>query len=154
MTGLKNRLSYVQYMADEANIKRKQHIIVIDINGLKQVNDQFGHNAGDKLIIDFSKVIKAIIKQYNTINVFRIGGDEFIFFVDTVIGKTGQQIVDEINALCLASDCQNPFKLSFSAGAVYYDPAHNKSLKESVSEADLIMYKHKKMQKSEVAYES
>ncbi len=154
MTGLKNRLSYAEYLADDTNQKRNQHIIVIDIDGLKDVNDQYGHSAGDKLIIKFSTIIKKIIEKYKKIDAFRIGGDEFIFFVDTTTGKSGQQIVAEINEMCNNTVTTGTVRLTFSAGIIHYDPVQAKSLKGSVSEADLIMYQNKKTSKGRSAYEN
>jgi diguanylate cyclase (GGDEF)-like protein len=49
---------------------------MIDFNNFKKVNDEFGHDAGDRLLISFVEITKAIIK--NKGEIFRIGGDEFI----------------------------------------------------------------------------
>ncbi len=154
MTGLKNRLSYVEYISDEANRKRKQHIIVIDLDKLKQVNDKYGHSAGDKLIINFASIIKDTVQKHNKVDLFRIGGDEFIVFVDITVTKSAQQIVDDIKKACRDSDICDEFNLSFSVGIVYYEPANITTLEKAVSEADLKMYKNKKTEKGRPAYEN
>ncbi len=157
MTGLKNRLSYIKYISDEVNQKRKQSIIVVDIDKLKQVNDKYGHSAGDQLITSFASIVKDIVQKHNKIDVFRIGGDEFIIFIDTTVAKFGQQIVDDMKKACRDSDICSKFNLSFSAGVVFYDPESTISLEGAISEADLMMYKNKKNEhnkKGWAAYEN
>lgn len=53
----------------------------IDVNGLKETNDNFGHTAGDELIVN---VFKAASKIFNKAPKYRIGGDEFIIFCTSI----------------------------------------------------------------------
>lgn len=80
LTGIRNRHAYLEYVAGlEKQIKHGEvtdyAIIVFDINGLKEVNDTLGHQAGDRYIIEGCNIICNIFKRSP---VFRIGGDEFV----------------------------------------------------------------------------
>lgn len=78
LTGIGNRRAFDEYMSElqtEAAALRDALLIFIDINFLKATNDQYGHSAGDELIIATSKCIKNTFGEHGTF--FRIGGDEF-----------------------------------------------------------------------------
>ncbi len=64
------------------NNKKPISVCFLDINGLKEVNDTFGHDTGDELILTFTGILKATLRQTDFIA--RLGGDEFlIVFIDT-----------------------------------------------------------------------
>lgn len=78
LTGIKNSTAYMQEVAflknDIAQKKADFALFVIDANGLKYINDNFGHEIGNELII---KVTQMIVEVFGEENVYRIGGDEF-----------------------------------------------------------------------------
>lgn len=78
LTGLGNKRAFEEYLTDlqhEAALLENALLIFIDINYLKQINDKFGHSAGDELIIATAGCLRKIFE--NTAKCFRIGGDEF-----------------------------------------------------------------------------
>lgn len=58
-------------------------LIMLDFNNFKLINDTFGHNFGDKVLIDFSNLLQDMFKEYNGL-VYRLGGDEFAILVETI----------------------------------------------------------------------
>lgn len=70
-------------------------IVMSDINGLKLINDAFGHTAGDKLLVSASKVILDACRKTDL--VARIGGDEFVIVMPKTDRLTAEKIVDNIN---------------------------------------------------------
>lgn len=78
MTGCGNRRAYAKEMERIADEAEQQHMsfLAIDINGLKEINDTYGHDAGDKLIIGAAKCIENCFGEKG--RVFRVGGDEFV----------------------------------------------------------------------------
>ncbi len=78
ITGLNNRLAYEEYIKDirrtvpEADF----YFVMIDINGLKPVNDNIGHDAGDELIKGTADCMRKALDRYGKL--YRIGGDEFV----------------------------------------------------------------------------
>lgn len=84
LTSVRNKHAYVEAESDIdkkiANDEQKDFgLIVFDLNGLKYVNDHFGHDAGDKYLIDACMMI---CNKFKHSAVFRIGGDEFVAIVE------------------------------------------------------------------------
>jgi len=79
LTGVKNKHAYLN-AEDEMDRRISKHrapefaVVILDINGLKRINDTYGHQAGDKYIKDACRIICDIFKRSP---VFRVGGDEF-----------------------------------------------------------------------------
>ena len=93
MTGLKNRRAFAETIQTlENEMTQNCSVVMIDINGLKQTNDNCGHEAGDELIISTAECIRASFPE--TEDIFRLGGDEFC-----VIITAGEETIRD----CLAS---------------------------------------------------
>lgn len=75
LTGLFNRNAYIDRLNNISNLSNTVGIIYCDLNCLKYTNDNFGHDMGDKLLIDFSNIL---LKYFRKDDVFRISGDEFV----------------------------------------------------------------------------
>ncbi|MCF7925418.1 MAG: diguanylate cyclase [Candidatus Izimaplasma sp.] len=113
------------------------HLILIDINGLKLVNDAFGHINGDKVIIQTSEVIKDVFKNSF---VFRIGGDEFAV-IDHKLGISDldegiQKLRNDIEEINIKG-----MTISVSVGLSHKTP--NKTFVETFTEAENYMYREK-----------
>lgn len=80
LTGLYNRRYFDEMVDKYFKEKRDVSLIFFDINGLKVINDSFGHLEGDRLIIEISKKLKK--HQPKNSHLFRIGGDEFILLIE------------------------------------------------------------------------
>lgn len=82
LTGLFNRRAYEKDLNEMKNkpIANDLVYIIADVNGLKQVNDTLGHDAGDELIIAAGNVLKRSFGEYG--KVYRIGGDEFVAIIN------------------------------------------------------------------------
>ena len=80
LTGLRNRRSYEEQISGfRVNMPSDIWVIIVDINGLKETNDTFGHKAGDELIVGAAECLK---KSFGDIDsIYRIGGDEFCVMV-------------------------------------------------------------------------
>ncbi len=95
LTKLYNRRHFETCIQDsnvESNLP--YGIIMADINGLKLINDAFGHKEGDLLLEEASKVFKSVFK--NKADVFRIGGDEFAFTVKNTSSKEIEALLNEV----------------------------------------------------------
>ena len=80
MTGLYNRAFFEVEMLRLEGIKAKNiGIVVIDLDGLKVVNDTLGHSIGDKLLLDAAKILIENVRDSDV--VARIGGDEFVLLL-------------------------------------------------------------------------
>lgn len=118
-------------------------ICFVDINNLKQVNDRYGHKAGDQLIEVVSTTIRGSLRDNDFI--FRLGGDEFIIaFCDSglIQAKTAW---NRIQAALVKrnSDSQLSFPVSVSYGFAEYNAIESLSIMDFIEQADTAMYLHK-----------
>ncbi len=144
MTGVYNRRYYnlaIKKMDREEYLPLS--IIIGDINGLKLINDAFGHEIGDNMVIRTAALLKNNIR--NTDILSRTGGDEFAIFLPNTAGDVVQKIVDRIDNDCIKinSNTSDPtMKISISLGF-----ATRESIKESIEDtiklAEDHMYKNK-----------
>jgi two-component system cell cycle response regulator len=117
-------------------------LILLDLNGFKRYNDNFGHPAGDKMLAKLGKRLKAAIEPPAT--GYRLGGDEFLVLVDGGIGELGLERRDEIAvaaAEALTSKGKG-FELS-AAWGVASVPEEVDSPAEAMQLADVRMYAQK-----------
>lgn len=148
LTGARNRNDYLEKVATIENaISSKKHIsfavLVFDVNGLKAVNDATGHTEGDKLIINSYKAIKS---KFPGVDVYRIGGDEFVVFVEKYTAAIAEKRVAEFrNSMNGKSfDCgKNPEDVIISCGYALYNPKLDASYEDTFNRADRDMYEDK-----------
>lgn len=140
LTGLYNR-SFFQEELRRIDIHRNYPIgiIMIDIDKLKVVNDNFGHRAGDLLLKKASSLFKKYVRGDDL--VARIGGDEFVIILKKTDRKRGEQLVEKLKIEF------NKFKIkntncSFSAG-IYMLVSKKEPLRTMIKYADDDLYNHK-----------
>ena len=147
LCGVYNRRYYNDYVRSFCNSRKKDDFLVgvlIDMDNFKQINDKYGHYAGDKALQLFGSVLR---KQIDNIGfAVRYGGDEFILItkqseaaIDAVIADIVKEI-DEINATG-----KNEFHLSFSYGIAKLNLDSN--MDEFLSTMDARMYEMKRNRK-------
>lgn len=147
MTGLYNRLGY-QRLACPLFEKKKQEkknllIMFMDMDRLKYINDQYGHEYGDIAI----KIVANTILNHcheNSIPI-RMGGDEFLIIEQI---RSDEEIREKIANMkkemeYSAKEKELPFYLSFSIGCMITDMNQDKELEDYIREADEVMYKEK-----------
>ena len=82
LTGVKNHLAYARDIAELKNRllygEMEFSVVVMDLNGLKKINDTYGHDVGNELL---NSAVRAISLVYGSENLYRIGGDEFVVFM-------------------------------------------------------------------------
>lgn len=142
MTGLLNRGSYDQAL--KALTKQQTldnySIIIMDINGLKTINDSHGHIAGDELII---AAAHAIARTFSSLgDCYRIGGDEFAVIVKQPIDDE-HTLFDEFVKINSHWKGQYSARLSLAWGLEYFSQHPNKTVEEVVRLADHKMYQLK-----------
>ncbi|MFL0245743.1 PAS domain S-box protein [Candidatus Clostridium stratigraminis] len=117
-------------------------IIMLDVNGLKLVNDAFGHFEGDKLLKAIGKILLDSCRE-NSI-VARIGGDEFIVATSNITDELSRNLIEKIKEKCKAANVK-PVNLSISLGyAIMNNETEN--IEDIISEAENRMYTNKMME--------
>lgn len=142
LTGVLSRFAYKDAIKDSKQ-KMSEDLVVflIDINGLKAVNDSIGHEAGDELICGAAQCIKTTVGKNG--KTFRIGGDEFVVLTHM---KKEQMDVAQRNLRKKTQTWSGKMvkELSVSVGYVFAKDYEGCSVEELVREADKAMYQQKK----------
>jgi diguanylate cyclase (GGDEF)-like protein len=152
LTGLHNRRGFLMLAEKQLQIaQRTGHpdlVLFADLDGMKRINDELGHEAGDAALRRAAAVLRAAFRSSDIIA--RLGGDEFIVLCPNTASESAaallaglQRLVGEANAGPTA-----PWSLALSAGTAAFDPQHPVSLDELIRAADAAMYavKQKKRQ--------
>lgn len=150
LTGLNNRRFF------QEEVKRLYQlnpnivsVIQVDINGLKIMNDAFGHEAGDKLIIEVTNILKTIFSLKGTI--CRVGGDEFIILMPNVPYQEASYLIEKAKQV-LDKRTINGMSASISFGVS--TKTETDDLNETIRLAEDQMYKHKLFETSSHRNES
>ncbi|MBN2851299.1 MAG: diguanylate cyclase [Clostridia bacterium] len=119
-------------------------IAFVDINGLKDVNDNLGHELGDELITTFVSVTKSIIRE--TDFVVRMGGDEFLIVFTNANKEEAEMVWSRITArFNEINEAENRlYNISVSHGIIEVDDYQDKNLDMLIKMADEKMYEEKK----------
>ncbi len=153
LTGVKNRNAFdlsTGRIDVEIESGEDAHfsIVICDVNGLKSINDNVGHDEGNKLLINACRLICRTFKRSP---VFRIGGDEFVAILRNDDYDNREELVGGLKAKMTAenykpNDCNN---VSFAIGMADFDPSVDSNCSDVFKRADVDMYEHKKSIKGE-----
>lgn len=124
-TKLKNR-NWWEIEAEKIYRNKECYFSILDLDNLKEINDNEGHAAGDKIIKDFSYYLKNVFSTEENVPIIRFGGDEFI-----ILSKTNP--IDKYFLLLK--------KFNFSFGIIHKDKEEN--LSRALKQADKEMYEMK-----------
>ena len=148
LTGLYNRRGFftlaVQHIKLANRNKRGIFMLYADLDGLKMINDKFGHKTGDLALIDLANLLKKSYRESDIIA--RIGGDEFVVIPAGTAGDTVEIITHRFQKILMMhnEEIKRNYNLSASAGIAYYDPEKPSSLDELLIQADEMMYEQKR----------
>ncbi len=143
LTNLPNRAKADTIMDSLNNAEVDYCIVSIDLNGLKDVNDKFGHPTGDKYIKDFSKVLLNAFGNDGTCA--RIGGDEFLVILRDAGGKDITGMITRMNsALNVMNALYTEYKRSVASGAAFKHEFKDCTAHEVYLLADQRMYEEKR----------
>lgn len=146
LTGLYNR-NYFEQMASKLNTSKYMPLSLImgDVNGLKIVNDTFGHLEGDKLIINIANTIKEACRKEDLI--FRWGGDEIAILLPNTTKEDASKVLERINLFCEQKE-NKPIPLSISMGFSSVSEVNDCNISNMIVEADTLLYKSKSENKN------
>ncbi len=147
LTGAKNRTYFEEQIL---NLSKEEKlplgIIMGDTNGLKLVNDTFGHDEGDRLLKLTTDVLKDACQDIG--QVFRIGGDEFVILIPNTNSKVCEDMIKKIIKKCNEYE-DDIFKISISLGTSIKED-NNKDVFEVLKEAEDKVYRHKLLQEGSI----
>ena len=155
LTGVRNKRAYdnaieelAKSLTDEAGHSREFGLAVIDLNGLKQINDTYGHEKGDIAIKDLCRVVCSVFAHSP---VYRIGGDEFAVILKghdlENIDKLVERLSSELSEMSSDESRQPWERVSAAVGYAIYDAERDDSTGNIFRRADRAMYMRKQEMK-------
>lgn len=155
LTGLYNRRGFLTLAEDRLKLARRSKtglwLFFADVDGLKNINDTYGHQEGDRALSEVAQVLRNGFRQSDVIA--RLSGDEFIMLIATTFST------DDCEAAVLArveqslKDLNQPgarnYKLSLSMGACHFGGADQWSVDTMMAKADGKLYELKKIRQAE-----
>ncbi len=149
LTGLENR-RFLDYLEAKLRLKKKgsAHVMMIDIDNFKVINDTYGHIFGDKVLKKVAETVVKNVRSYD--NVIRYGGEEILVVLHRVDKDQALNIAERIREAVktLTFEDHPEVKVSVSIGITPYKG----NLYSSIDMADKAMYEAKRQGKDKVVY--
>jgi two-component system, cell cycle response regulator len=151
LTGLHNRRGFIALAARYLRWARDagQNLVMFfaDVDGLKSINDRYGHAEGDRAI---TRAAACMIETFRKSDVIaRLSGDEFVALIIEVPGRSAEAICRRLHskvAECARAECR--YNLSLSVGVAHFDPGKPVALHELMKQADTALYRNKRRERS------
>jgi diguanylate cyclase (GGDEF)-like protein len=156
MTGLKNRRAFKSELSNEvkkgARYKRPFSLMMLDADNLKQVNDQYGHGIGDKLIVTLARTIQESLRSTDVLA--RYGGDEFIVMLPETSANRAIEVAERIrlgveNTSFSADGDRVSSTLSIGISCFPDDSGDSEDI---INRADQALYESKRKGRNTVSY--
>lgn len=137
LTGTFNR----RYLFETIDKSKPSHLVMLDLDGFKQINDKYGHLAGDQILIAFTHLLRQTLR--NTDEIVRFGGDEFIILLHDMQLEDAKHFLTRLKFIShqyvKIGNRGRILLPSFSAGIVEY----NGELESAIDRADAFVYQEK-----------
>jgi diguanylate cyclase (GGDEF)-like protein len=154
LTGILNRRGFFQFVYAKLHTLGRDPealpiIMFMDMDGLKMINDNYGHIEGDTAISTFASVLKKSTRDEDVVG--RIGGDEFVVFSSVKSEDNRKQIVDRIRSSLDDYNKQqlHPYKVAGSIGSVILETATKECFEAAMLSADSVLYEEKMAKKKQ-----
>jgi diguanylate cyclase (GGDEF)-like protein len=146
LTGLYNRRGFLPLTERQLKLGRRSGremlLFFIDVDGLKRINDSFGHSEGDLALTRTAEVLGKTFRDSDVLA--RLGGDEFAALAIEASGHCEATITARLRQnLETVSTNESRYLLSLSLGVVRFDPRTTSSIAQLMLQADQAMYEHK-----------
>ncbi len=150
LTGVRSLAAYTDKVEElkesmKTNKDTKFALVECDINGLKNINDTYGHEIGDVYIVNSCRGICSVFKHSP---VYRIGGDEFVVVLEDEDYEARKELMEALRQLIDASVKKKDAlhgRISLAAGMAEYNPKKDKTVGDVLKRADTSMYNNKRM---------
>jgi diguanylate cyclase (GGDEF)-like protein len=152
LTGLYNRRGFLALAERQLKLARRSGrsllLFFIDVDGLKEINDLFGHAEGDAALKCTAEALETTCRDSDIIA--RFGGDEFAVLAIEASGQSEATIRERLTEFLSSTSGQaSDYKFSVSLGAARFDPWNQTSLRDLIAEADQAMYEQKRCRAAE-----
>ncbi len=153
LTQLSNRRDALHILQrEQARVLRNKEplsIILCDVDHFKKINDQYGHNAGDAVLVDLAEIFTRNIREQDCIA--RWGGEEFIFILPQTLAVNANQFAEKIQETLqahLVNYQDDKIKVTVSMGIVQFND--NQTIDELINNADKFLYRAKNAGRNQI----
>jgi diguanylate cyclase (GGDEF)-like protein len=150
LSGLYNRMKIENYCEMEIDkVKRYNEVfsvILIDIDYFKEINDDYGHNIGDRVISSISKILQSSIRRVDYVG--RWGGEEFLILLPKTTAQQAFQIAEKIRITIMEEDFSPAQNITISAGITEY--MQGDTTEKIIQRADEELYKAKESGRNQI----
>lgn len=148
LTGLWNRrylqMQFRQVLATATRFGRPFSLLMLDLDHFKTVNDRYGHQQGDAVLVEFSKRVTRALREVDTL--FRYGGEEFVALLTETDAQgaltTATKILEQVRGEPFGVPDDSRLRVTVSIGVAVF-PEHGASLNELIDAADRALYRAK-----------
>jgi diguanylate cyclase (GGDEF)-like protein len=145
LTGLHNRRAFMAIGEHELRSAdrtgRPLAVLFADLDGMKAINDSFGHAEGDRALRDTADIFRSTFRASDV--VARLGGDEFCSLLPNCPPDQATVVLGRIEEALRLHRESRPFVLSLSLGVAFHEPGAPESFEDLIRRADAAMYKEK-----------
>ncbi len=155
LTGLPNRYAFYDVVAWELERQRRYggplSVIYLDCDNFKQVNDAFGHSAGDNLLKTVAREIERNVRSTDL--PARLGGDEYAVLLPETSGEAALGVAQALRGALIQAMRAHGWDVTFSIGVAGFQSPPS-GVDELIDAADRLMYRAKQAGKDRIAYEA
>lgn len=148
LTGLYNRRGFSMFASQQVRLAARTHqsvvLVSIDLDGLKAINDTFGHGEGDRAILELAVILRRSFRESDV--VARFGGDEFVALATETEGAGAESVLERLaERIALRNERGDlPWRLSASFGWTRIEAQASPPLADLLAVADARMYEAKR----------
>lgn len=146
LTNCRNRIAY-EVDIEKIDTGRNVTIFMADMNNLKEINDTYGHQIGDEVIILCSQCLLKVFGR----SVYRIGGDEYLCIEYNLTQENIDRMLSAFYEECEKTNEDIAYKFALSIGYATFDPFLDSTIHDTIKRADTMMYEIKEKKKKEKA---
>ena len=152
MTGLLNRRSFMENLevallrVQEGNMELS--LAYLDLDGLKKINDSYGHQEGDWYIMTVASLVRSSVREDDLVG--RLGGDEFAVIFPRCAYRSAVDVLSRVQEKVegLAQSLSKPYSTGFSVGVVNVRSGESEEAENLLNQADVLMYQQKQTRRN------
>jgi len=150
LTGVYNRRGFMTIANQQVKLAQRTQtqwmIIFADVDGLKKINDTYGHLEGDQALCEIARMLKSTFRESDVIA--RIGGDEFAVLALAATESVANSFTYRLQSMVAVLNATpgRKYRLAISLGMAHFDPQNPRRVDEVLAQADTAMYELRRQQ--------
>ncbi|QKF80848.1 GGDEF domain-containing protein [Halarcobacter ebronensis] len=153
LTEVKNRKAYNEKIKELLNTKKRHStpfcLVSIDIDDFKKINDEFGHDIGDEVLIKFCRLVEMHLRANDTI--FRVGGEEFMILLPNTDIENGHKVCKKL-LLCTQESLLVEEKKNVTVSVGLVEVKEDDTEESIYKRVDILLYKSKRNGKNQISF--